>query len=51
MDKLAQFPAEWQQSGDALAIMQPDLYEKLKAQGLPMQLLHADSRRVLVRKP
>jgi 4-amino-4-deoxy-L-arabinose transferase-like glycosyltransferase len=51
VEKLAQFPGEWQQSGDALAIMQPDLYEKLKAQGLPMQLLHADSRRVLVRKP
>jgi hypothetical protein len=49
--KLAQFPAEWQRPGDALAIMQPDLFEELKAQGLPMQLLHADSRRVLVRKP
>jgi 4-amino-4-deoxy-L-arabinose transferase-like glycosyltransferase len=51
VEKVAQFPAQWQRPGEALAIMQPDLYDKLKAQGLPMQLLHADSRRVLVRKP
>jgi len=51
VETVAQFPAQWQRPGEALAIMQPDLYEKLKAQGLPMQLLHADSRRVLVRKP
>jgi 4-amino-4-deoxy-L-arabinose transferase-like glycosyltransferase len=49
--KLAQFPAEWLRPGEALAIMQPDLFQELKAQGLPMQMLHADSRRVLVRKP
>jgi uncharacterized protein YoaH (UPF0181 family) len=51
IEKVTQFPAEWQRSGEALAIMQPDLYEKLRAQGLPMQVLHEDSRRVLVRKP
>ena len=37
--------------GDALAIMHPGAFEKLKAQGLPMQLLHSDPRRILVRKP
>jgi hypothetical protein len=31
--------------------MQPGSYEKLKALGLPMQVLHDDPRRVLVRKP
>jgi hypothetical protein len=31
--------------------MHPDSFEKLKAQGLPMQVLHSDPRRVLVRKP
>jgi 4-amino-4-deoxy-L-arabinose transferase-like glycosyltransferase len=45
------FGAEWQRPGEALAIMQPGAYEKLKAAGLPMQVLHDDPRRVLVRKP
>jgi hypothetical protein len=31
--------------------MQPGLLERLRAQGLPMQVLHEDPRRVLVRKP
>ena len=48
---LADFPAQWQRPGEALAIMQPDLLERLRAQGLPMQVLHDDPRRVLVRKP
>jgi len=49
--ELASFPEEWGRPGDAMAIMQPDLLEKLQAQGLPMQVLHKDPRRVLVRKP
>ena len=49
--RLADFPAEWMRPGEALAIMQPDLLEGLRAQGLPMQVLHQDPRRVLVRKP
>ena len=49
--ELERFPAEWQRPGEALAIMQPGAYEKLKASGLPMQVLHDDPRRVLVRKP
>ena len=49
--RLEDFPAEWVRPGEALAIMQPDLLEKLRAQGLPMQVLHQDPRRVLVRKP
>ena len=48
---LESFPAEWQRPGGALAIMQPGAYEKLKASGLPMQVLHDDPRRILVRKP
>jgi len=48
---LESFRAEWQRPGDALAIMQPGAYEKLKASGLPLQVLHDDPRRVLVRKP
>jgi 4-amino-4-deoxy-L-arabinose transferase-like glycosyltransferase len=49
--ELYEFPAEWQRPGDALAIMQPRVYEQLKKQGLPMAVLHADPKRVLVRKP
>jgi hypothetical protein len=49
--RLDDFSPEWQRPGGALAIMQPGAYEKLKASGLPMQVLHDDPRRVLVRKP
>jgi len=49
--KRADFPAEWARPGDALAIMQPDIYRSLRTQGLPMQLVHEDPRRILVRKP
>jgi 4-amino-4-deoxy-L-arabinose transferase-like glycosyltransferase len=45
------FAVQWQRPGDALAIMQPRAFEKNKAAGLPMQVLHEDPRRVLVRKP
>jgi len=48
---LHEFPPEWQRPGEALAIMLPRVYEKMKAQGLPMVVLHADPKRVLVRKP
>jgi len=48
---LHEFPPEWRRPGDALAIMLPLVYEKMKAQGLPMVVLHADPKRVLVRKP
>jgi 4-amino-4-deoxy-L-arabinose transferase-like glycosyltransferase len=47
----AKFPAEWLRPGDAMAIMQPGTYDKFHRRGLPMQVLHEDPRRVLVRKP
>jgi 4-amino-4-deoxy-L-arabinose transferase-like glycosyltransferase len=49
--ELHEFGPDWLRPGDALAIMQPRVYDVLKAQGLPMQVLHADLKRVLVRKP
>ena len=49
--ELHEFPWEWQRPGDALAIMLPRVYEQLRKQGLPMVVLHADPKRVLVRKP
>jgi hypothetical protein len=45
------FPAEWLRPGEALAIMQPGTYETFQHLGLPMQVVHEDPRRVLVRKP
>ncbi|HXF79191.1 MAG TPA: glycosyltransferase family 39 protein [Usitatibacter sp.] len=49
--RLGDFPAEWLRPGGALAIMQPRAYAQMKALGLPMDVLHVDPRRVLVRKP
>ena len=48
---LEEFRRDWLRAGDAVAIMQPGTYEALKTEGLPMQVLHDDPRRVLVRKP
>ena len=48
---LGRFRDEWLRPGDALAIIHPDIYQALRAQELPMQLVHEDPRRVLVRKP
>ena len=49
--RLEDLGPDWLRPGEALAIMQPGSFEKLKALGLPMQVLHDDPRRVLVRKP
>jgi hypothetical protein len=49
--RLEDFPAEWQRPGDALAIIHPGTFEELQRQGLPMQVIQQDPRRVLVRKP
>lgn len=48
---LEDFAAHWLRPGDALAIMLPDAYRELRVQALPMQVLHEDQRRILVRKP
>ncbi|HET6263975.1 MAG TPA: phospholipid carrier-dependent glycosyltransferase [Usitatibacter sp.] len=48
---LAQFRGHWLRPGEAMAIIHPDIYQALRAQDLPMQLVHEDPRRVLVRKP
>ncbi len=45
------FAEDWLRPGDAMAIMQPGTYDKFRRLGLPMQVLHEDPRRVLVRKP
>lgn len=48
---LEDFTREWRRPGEAVAIMQPALLHVFRMQGLPMQLVHEDARRVIVRKP
>jgi Aminoarabinose transferase C-terminal domain len=48
---LDEFRADWVRPGEALAIMHPDTYQDIRSRGLPMQLVHEDPRRILVRKP
>ena len=45
------FKAEWLREGNAVAIMHDSTYEDLHQQGLPMQIIHQDPRRIAVRKP
>jgi hypothetical protein len=49
--ELDRFVADWQRPGEAVAIMQPGIVEKLQTRHMPMQVLHQDPRRILVRKP
>ncbi len=48
---LARFAALWRAQSAAWALMPPALYQRLLAQGLPMQVVARDSRRVIVKKP
>lgn len=48
---LEAFAADWMRPGGAVAIIQPDLFEKFTREGLPMTLLARDERRALVKKP
>lgn len=48
---LEAFAEDWLRPGGAVAIIQPDLFEKLTQQGLAMTLLARDERRALVKKP
>lgn len=45
------FLASWGSAKDAMAIMQPGLYEELTKRDVPMQLVFRDPRRVAVKKP
>jgi hypothetical protein len=45
------FAREWRLPGHAVAIMQPGHFHGFRLQGLPMQLVHEDPRRIVVRKP
>ncbi len=48
---LADFEQAWRKQPYALAIMPPDVYRQFKANGLPMQRIAQDTRRVVIKKP
>ena len=48
---LETFAAQWRQGGDALAVMPPDTYTQLAAQGLPMMVIAREPEHITVRKP
>jgi 4-amino-4-deoxy-L-arabinose transferase-like glycosyltransferase len=45
------FEKDWMRQQSALAIMQERNYRLLRERGLPMQIIHQDPRRVVVKKP
>jgi 4-amino-4-deoxy-L-arabinose transferase-like glycosyltransferase len=51
IEDYAQFAAQWRKDARAVAIMPPALYDALKAQGLPMEVVAGNRRNVVVRKP
>jgi 4-amino-4-deoxy-L-arabinose transferase-like glycosyltransferase len=48
---MAEFEARWSNDRQALAIMGPDVFRELSRRALPMRVISADARRVIVSKP
>lgn len=48
---VATFEGIWRKQPYALAFMEPDMYRQLEKQGLPMQVIASDTRRVVVKTP
>ncbi len=48
---LAEFRARWQREPGAFAVFTREGYESMLKQGLPMQVIAQDTRRVIVRRP
>ena len=51
MPTLDTFVNRWKEDQTAYAIMVPEQFNALKAQGFPMQEVDRDSRRVIVKHP
>ncbi len=45
------FKRRWHGDADAFAVMEPNEYDALRQEGLPMNEIARDTRRVVVRKP
>ncbi len=50
MPTFAEFEAAWKSAPKAMALMPPDVHQRLHAQGLPMREIARDTRRVIVTK-
>jgi 4-amino-4-deoxy-L-arabinose transferase-like glycosyltransferase len=48
---LQAFASQWRSGGPALAVMPPETFDALAAQGLPMTVIGRDPQHVAVRKP
>lgn len=49
--ELKDFERKWRDAPQALAIMGPALFRQFSQEGLPMQVIAQDTRRIVVRKP
>lgn len=49
--KIETFKQLWREQPEALAIMNPHMYSRMAQEGLPMEEIARDTRRVVVRKP
>jgi hypothetical protein len=48
---LGEFESRWRKAGNALAMVQPQAYDELLKNQLPMQVVYRDARRLVVVKP
>jgi hypothetical protein len=48
---IKEFETRWRQDKAPFALLLPDLYDNLRAAGLPMEIIARDERRVFVRRP
>ncbi len=48
LDTVDQFLARWSAGGDALAVMEPDMFDELRARAVPMREVGRDDHHVLV---
>ena len=48
LDTVDQFLARWSAGGDALAVMEPDMFDELRTRAVPMREVGRDDHHVLV---
>ena len=51
IDSMDDFRLRWAADEQAFALMRPDIYETLRSQGLSMDVVVNDGRRMIVKKP
>jgi hypothetical protein len=51
IDSLDDFRSRWAADRQAFALMTPETHETLRGQGLPMEVVIGDGKRMIVKKP